>query len=325
MFGILEIAAVLVGFVLLVWAADKFVLGASGIARSLGIPTLVIGLVVVGFGTSAPEMLVGGVAAWNGNTGIAIGNAIGSNITNLALVLGATAVLAPMVVRSAILRREFPVLFILMALTAMLLIDGYLSRVDGYVLLVSMVAFFAWLTWAGMRADSSDPMEQEFEQEIPEDMPLGKSIFWLLTGLVLLLIGAKLIVWGAVEIATFYGVSDLVIGLTVIAIGTSLPELAASIVASRKGEDDIAIGNLIGSNMFNLLGVVGIPAVINPAVVDAPALYRDYPLMILITVLLFFMLRTKNQKAGEVTRLKGLGLLAIYFAYMLLLYFTAIK
>ncbi len=325
MFGILEIAAVLVGFVLLVWAADKFVLGASGVARSLGIPTLIIGLVVVGFGTSAPEMLVGGVAAWNGNTGIAIGNAIGSNITNLALVLGATAVLAPMVVRSTILRREFPVLFILMALTAILLIDGYLSRVDGCILLVSMVAFFAWLTWAGMRADPSDPMEQEFEQEIPEDMPLGKSIFWLLTGLGLLLIGAKLIVWGAVEIATFYGVSDLVIGLTVIAIGTSLPELAASIAASRKGEDDIAIGNLIGSNMFNLLGVIGIPAVINPAVVDAPALYRDYPVMILITVLLFFMLRTKNQKAGEVTRLKGLGLLTIYFAYMLLLYFTAIK
>lgn len=325
MFGILEIAAVIGGFALLVWSADKFVLGASGIARSLGIPTLIIGLVVVGFGTSAPEMLVGAVAAWNGNTGIAIGNAIGSNITNFALVLGITALIAPMVVRSTILRREFPVLFFLMGLTAVLFIDGYLSRNDGYILLVSMVGFFAWLTWAGMKTDPSDPMEQEFEQEIPDHMPLGKSIFWLCTGLVLLLVGAKLIVWGAVEIATFYGVSDLVIGLTVIAIGTSLPELAASIVASRKGEHDIAIGNLIGSNMFNLLGVIGIPAVINPASIDPPALYRDYPVMILITVLLFLMLRRKTKGAGQVTRLKGLGLLTIYIAYMMILYLTAIK
>ena len=325
MFGISEIAAIVVGFALLVWSADKFVLGASGIARSLGIPTLIIGLVVVGFGTSAPEMLVGGVAAWNGNTGLAIGNAIGSNITNLALVLGLTAIIAPMIVRSATLRREFPVLFFLMALVAVLLIDGYLSRTDGYILLASMVGFFAWLTWAGMKSDPTDPMEQEFEQEIPESLPLGKSIFWLLLGLALLLVGAKLIVWGAVEIATFFGISDLVIGLTIVAIGTSLPELAASIVASRKGEDDIAIGNLIGSNMFNLLGVIGIPAVINPATIDPPALYRDYPAMILITVLLFFMLRRKNKEPGEVTRFKGAGLLVIYFAYITLLYFTAIK
>jgi len=320
---IVEIAAVLAGFALLIWGADKFVLGAAGMARTLNVSALIIGLVIVGFGTSAPEMLVAGVAGWEGNTGLAIGNAIGSNITNIALVLGVTALVVPLVVHSNLLKREFPALFIIMGLSLVLMLDGELSRIDGFIFLTGLLLFMGWMIRLGKQSQNQDPMQEEFEEEIPDKLPIGKAIFWLLTGLVVLLVGARLVVWGAVAIAQSFGVSDLIIGLTIVAIGTSLPELATTIVSAKKGEHDIAIGNIIGSNMFNTLGVLGIPAVIHPEVFNSEVLSRDMVMMIALTIALYFMAKGRTGSLGEINRFEGAGLVAAYLGYMGLLYYMS--
>jgi len=325
MTGIYEIAAILAGFGLLIWGADKFVEGAAGLARTLNVSALIIGLVIVGFGTSAPEMLVAGVAGWEGNTGLAIGNALGSNITNIALVLGITALITPLVVQSQLLKRELPVLFLIMAVVLVLFWDRELSFVDGTILLFGLLAFIAWMVHLGKQSQQNnhDPLEDEFEEEIPDKLPIGKAIFWVITGLIVLLVGARLVVWGSVSIAQSMGISDLVIGLTVVAIGTSLPELATTITSARKGEHDIAIGNIIGSNMFNLLGVLGIPAVIHPAIFENEVLMRDMPVMIILTVALFFMARGINGEHGKITRIGGACLVSVYAAYMGLLFYMS--
>lgn len=318
----IETLAILAGFGMLIWGADQFVAGAAGLARTLKVSTLIIGLVIVGFGTSAPEMLVAGVAGWEGNTGLAIGNALGSNITNIALVLGVTALISPLAVHSKLLRREFPVLFIIMAITAVLFIDGELSSLDGFILLAGLFAFIGWMIHLGKQSEEGehDPMEDEFAEELPEKLPVKKAIIWLVVGLITLLIGARLVVWGAVAIAQDFGISDLVIGLTVVAIGTSLPELATTIASARKGEDDIAIGNIIGSNMFNLLGVLGIPAVIHPDTFENSVLTRDFPIMVGLTVALFLMAKTKDNTPGKIGRIGGAGLALAYAVYLFLLY-----
>ncbi len=324
MFALIDIALVVAGFVLLVWGADRFVFGAAGMARTLGVSPLIIGLVIVGFGTSAPEILVGGVAAWAGNTGLAIGNALGSNITNIGLVLGATALVYPLSVHSDVLRREFPVLLLVMSLVVMLFLDGELGRLDGILLLVGMGTFIYWMIHLGKQSRASDPMTVEFEQEIPAFVPLGKAILWLLLGLVVLLVGARLVVMGAVSIAQAMGVSDLVIGLTIVAIGTSLPELAATLMSAHKGEDDLAVGNIIGSNLFNLLGVLGVPAVINPAGFDILVMTRDMPVMIVLTLALYFIARQRRGQDGNgrIGRFKGGILMAGYLGYLGVLYQT---
>jgi len=318
----IETIAILAGFGMLIWGADQFVAGAAGLARTLKVSTLIIGLVIVGFGTSAPEMLVAGVAGWEGNTGLAIGNALGSNITNIALVLGVTALITPLAIQSKLLRREFPVLFIIMGVTVVLFMDGELSRLDGFILLGGMLAFVGWMIHLGKQSQGTehDPMEDEFEEELPEELPVKKAVMWLIIGLVTLLIGARLVVWGAVAIAQSFGVSDLIIGLTVVAIGTSLPELATTIASAKKGEHDIAIGNIIGSNMFNLLGVLGIPAVIHPAIFENAVLTRDIPIMIALTVALYLMARTRDGSPGKIGRIAGAGLALAYIAYLILLY-----
>jgi len=326
MTGIYEIAAIIAGFGLLIWGADKFVEGAAGLARTLKVSALIIGLVIVGFGTSAPEMLVAGVAGWEGNTGLAIGNAIGSNITNIALVLGITALITPLFVQSQLLKRELPVLFIIMAVVLLLFLDGELNFIDGIVLLVGFLAFVLWMVRLGKKSqqeNSNDPLADEFEEEIPNELPIGKAIFWIVVGLVVLLVGARLVVWGSVSIAQAMGISDLVIGLTVVAIGTSLPELATTITSARKGEHDIAIGNIIGSNMFNLLGVLGIPAVIHPAAFESDVLFRDFPLMVFLTVALYFMAKGFRGEAGKISRVEGGCLLSIYFGYIGLLFYMS--
>lgn len=315
---LLNFIAVITGFAILIWGADRFVLGASAMARNLGVPPLIIGLTVVGFGTSAPEMLVSGLAAWNGNPGISIGNAIGSNIANIGLVIGATALVAPISVHSNTLRREFPLLFIFMMLSLMLLIDGYLSFWDGVILLSGVFVMLYWITRIAMRSRITDPMQEEFADEIPSHMPMWKTLLWLLLGLALLLLGSRLVVFGAVEIAHWLGISDLIIGLTIIAIGTSLPELAASIMCILKKEDDIAVGNVVGSNMFNLLGVMGLPGLIAPFKVPAEALSRDFSVMFVLTIALFAMSYGFGGN-GTITRLKGGALLASFFAYLLYL------
>jgi cation:H+ antiporter len=312
--------AVLGGFILLIWGADRFVLGASALARNLGVPPLIIGLTVVGFGTSAPELLVSGMAAWYGNPGIAVGNALGSNIANVALVLGATALFAPIAVHSSTLRREFPILFAVMGFSLLLMVNGYLGRLDGLLLLAGLVFILVWITRLGMKSRPTDPLQTEFEEEIPKKMPTLHAVMWLIFGLFTLLIASRLVVWGASEIARTFGVSDLVIGLTVIAIGTSLPELAASIMSVLKKEDDIAVGNIVGSNMFNLLGVLGLPGLISPFAIPAEAMTRDYIVMFVLTLALFMMSFGLVGQAGRISRTEGGILLGSFFAYLGFLY-----
>lgn len=309
-----QIGAILGGFVVLVWGAERFVMGASVTARNLGVSPLIIGLIIVGFGTSAPELLVSALAAMQGNTGLAIGNAIGSNIANVGLVLGAAAVVAPLSVHSDTVRRELPTLLAIMAFALVLMLDGNLTRFDGAALLVALGALMAWMFVLARRSSQSDPLQAEFAQEIP-GLSLGRALLWLAVGLGALMLGARMVVWGAVGVAQFFGVSDLIIGLTVVAIGTSLPELAASIMSAVKGEHDIAIGNVIGSNMFNLLGVMGIPAVIHPDVFDHAVLTRDFPVMVALTLALFVMAYGFKGR-GKVNRIEGAGLLTAFFGYL---------
>jgi len=315
-------AAIIAGFALLVWGADRFVTGASAMARNLGISPLIIGLTIVGFGTSAPEMLVSAVASYLGNPGLAIGNAIGSNITNIALILGVTAIITPLNVHSDTLRREFPVLMAIMLFALLLASDGVLSRLDGVLLLGGLMVMLYWIVSLGLRSRRSDPMGDEYAGEIPATMSMGRATFWLLLGLGVLLGSSRLLVWGAVNVAHALGVSDLVIGLTVVAIGTSLPELAASVISSLRKEHDIAIGNVIGSNMFNLLAVLGLPAVIRPGPFDPAVLSRDFPVMIGLTVALFAM-AYGFRGPGRINRIEGTILVLAFFAYQVLLYYTS--
>lgn len=316
----LNIAACVLGLGLLVWGADRFVEGAAAIARNLGISPLLIGLTIVALGTSAPEMLVAAFAAFAGNTPLAVGNAVGSNIANIALVLGATAVFLPLAVRGSILAKELPVLMLVSLGTAYLLWDLQLSRGEGVLLLLAQLAFMVVLIV--LSKNTNDPQQQEFEAEIPQGWSTGKSVLWFVIGLGTLLAGSKLLVWGAVAIATFMGVSDLVIGLTIVAIGTSLPELAASIAGARKGEADIAVGNVIGSNVFNLLAVLGVAGVIGPSVFPEAVVTRDLPVMLGLTAVLFilgFGLRGR----GKINRIEGGLLVAVFVAYQAWLFIGA--
>lgn len=314
--------AIVVGFSLLVWGADRFVLGAAATARNFGVPPLIIGLTIVGFGTSAPEVLVSGVAAWNGNPGLSIGNALGSNITNIALVLGVTAIITPLNVHSDTLRREFPILLAIMLFALLIMLDGELSRLDGVLLLGGLCAMIYWLVRLGLQKARSDPMELEFDKEIPGAMSTKVGIAWLVAGLVLLLLSSQVLVWGAVNIAHILGVSDLVIGLTVVAIGTSLPELAASVLSAVKKEHEIAIGNVLGSNMYNLLAVMGLPGVIGAGVFDRAVLVRDFPFMIGLTLALFVTAYGFNGE-GRINRIEGVALFLAFVAYQVFLYYTA--
>ena len=313
--------ALVAGFVFLVWGADRFVAGAAATARNLGVSPLIIGLTIVGFGTSAPEMLVSAVAAWQGNPGLAVGNAIGSNIANIALILGLTALIVPLATNSRLLRRELPLLMVTMLAGLLLLVDGELSRLDGVLLLLGLLALIIWMVRTALAERNGDPLLTEFSAEIPRDMSTSRALFWLGLGLLILLISSRILVWGAVGIAELLGVSDLVIGLTIVALGTSLPELAASILGALKGEPDIAIGNIIGSNLFNLLAVLGIPGLIHPLGIGDDVLFRDYPVMLGLTLALFVM-AYGIRGPGRINRIEGALLLACYFGYQTLLYFS---
>ncbi|SEM76707.1 calcium/sodium antiporter [Nitrosomonas marina] len=306
--------AVAAGLILLAWSADRFVEGAAVTARHFGMPPLLIGMVIVGFGTSAPEMVVSALAASQGNPGIALGNAFGSNITNIALILGLTAIISPITVHSQVLRKELPVLAIVTMLTAAQLWNGHISRIDAGVLLGVFGVLMAWAIRQGLQ-EKTDALGTEIEQKLEShEMPIRRAVFWLVTGLVLLIISSRMLVWGAVAIAQGFGVSDLVIGLTIVAIGTSLPELASSIIAARKGEHDIALGNVIGSNLFNTLAVVGIAGMIHPMSVDPAVLSRDMPVMAALTLSLF-VIGYGPHGHGRINRIEGSLLLACYTGY----------
>jgi len=305
---------VIVGLLLLIWGADRFVHGAAATARNLGVPPLLIGLTIVALATSAPEILVSLVAALRGEPDLAIGNAIGSNIANIGLVLGVVALLRPVELKSATLRREMPALLAVSLLTVSLFLDSYMSRVDGLVLLVGLVIVMIWLTRLGFRSSSSDPLQAEFDAEIPKHMSMRLAIFWLLVGIATLLIGADLLVDGAIEIAIALGVSEVVIGITLVALATSIPELAVSIVSAFRGEYGLAIGNIVGSNIFNLLAVIGVAATIEPAALPPSVLSLHIFVMVAFTLVLFAM-TYEYEGRGQITRFEGLALISAYIAY----------
>ncbi|MGY3925924.1 calcium/sodium antiporter [Aeromonas simiae] len=310
----LPLLAILAGLALLVWSADKFVDGAAATARYAGMPPLLIGMVIIGFGTSAPEMVVSALAASQGNPGLALGNAYGSNITNIALILGLTALLSPIAVASQVVRKEIPVLLGITLLSGALLIDGNLGREDALILLVVFFILMGWSIWQGMRG-RGDALDTEMQDDLDaEGMSLKSALIWLVLGLVLLVGASRLLVWGAVEVAHGLGISDLVIGLTIVAIGTSLPELASSLMAIRKKEHDLALGNVLGSNVFNTLAVVGIAAGIHPLDVEPLVLSRDWSVMMALTLVLLIMCVARKGQ-GRINRLEGGLLLVSFFAY----------
>lgn len=320
---VLAVLAVIGGLALLVWSADRFVDGAATTAKYAGMPPLLIGMVIVGFGTSAPEMVVSALAATDGNPGLALGNAYGSNITNIALILGLVAFISPITVNSQVLRKELPILAAITLLAAWQLWDGQLTRLDAVVLLVVFTGVMTWSVVQGMR-NRGDALSTEMDAELgTRTMPLKHAILWLVLGLVLLIVSSRILVWGAVTIAQSLGVSDLIIGLTIVAIGTSLPELASSLIAIRKNEHDIALGNVLGSNLFNTLAVVGIAASISPMEVDPAVLYRDWALMAALTMAVFIF-GYGFKKQGRINRVEGALLLVTFFAYTGYLLYTTI-
>lgn len=313
-----------VGLALLVWSSDIFIEGAASTAKHLDISPLVIGVVVLGFGTSMPEIVVATLAALDNSPGLAVGNAIGSNIANIALVLGVTALIAPILVKSSILKRELPVLLFISLGAYLLVLDGELTFVDGVILSTTLILVMFWMIKTNKSVDASDPMAQDTQHEL-EDMPeltRNKAYLYLIGGLIILMVSAKMMVSGAVDIAEYFEVPEVIIGLTIIAIGTSLPELAAAISAARKNEADLMIGNIVGSNLFNILAVLAVPALLAPSIIDKDVLYIDMPIMLGLTLLMLLIALPRKGKA-IIYKGKGVLLTAIFIAYLVMLYFRS--
>ena len=312
---------IIAGLGLLVYGADRFVTGAAQISKILGISPLIIGITIVGMATSIPEVLVGSVAAFEGKTHIAVGNAIGSNIANLSLVLGGAASFQPFFIASKTLRREYILMMSAILLAFIVMADLYLGRVDAIVLMVGLALFLWWTVFLARHTKPSDPLAKEINKHIPADDNVGKSVILLIAGLFVLFLGAEVLVNGAIEIAKAYGLSDLIIGLTIIAVGTSLPELAASIMSIIKKEADLAIGNIIGSNIFNMLAVLGIPVIIHPVRFEYDVLTRDFSVMFGLSLLLGFIIFAYK----KFDRICGISLLLIFLGYQTWLITTVVR
>jgi len=308
-------AAIVLGLTFLILSADRFVDAASVIAQRTGLSPLIIGMLIVGIGTSAPEMLVSALAAMQGNPGLALGNAYGSNITNIALILGLTALLSPIPVQSGILRKELPVLCIVTAASIGLLWDGHLGLFDSALLVVALLALMVWLVRTGQ--ESPDSFTEEAEANAQAHLPkMGHTGLMLFLSLAVMMAASQGLIWGAAGLAKAAGVSDLVIGLTVLAFGTSVPELASSLVAARKGQHALALGNVIGSNLFNTLGGVGIAGLISPSVVEPDLLTRDLPVVAALSLSLFVIGMGWRGRMGRINRVEGVILLAVYAGYI---------
>lgn len=321
---LMAILAIVAGLILLAWSADRFIEGAAATAFHLGMPTLLVGILIIGFGTSAPEMIVSAIASGQGNPGLSLGNAYGSNIANIGLILGISALISPMLVHSQLLRQELPLLAAVTLLSAGLLLDSHISRLDAVLLLVVLLAFIGWSILRSRRGNATPDASVGEGEAAVQAMSLRQGIVWTLVGLVILVGSSRLLVWGAVDIAQALGVSDLIIGLTVVAIGTSLPELASSISAIRKNKHDMVLGNVIGSNLYNTLGVVGLAGVITPIHSVADAMTRDWPVMAGLTLaMVIFCIGWRGP--GRVTRLEGGALFVVYLAYTSYLAWTAVS
>ena len=309
---LLPIIALLSGFVLLIWSADEFTENGAKIANIFKVSPLIIGLLIFGFGTSAPEMLVSGLAAMDGNTGLSIGNAVGSNIFNIALVLGISAIIAPIEVHGDILKKEWVFLMLATLVAGLLLWDLRLDAIDGFILLTLLVLFLAYTFKAAKNTQNHE--FDELKQAVDKSQTT-KTWIMLLIGLIVLISSAKLVVWGGIEVAQAFGVSDLIIGLTVVALGTSLPELAVSVASVLKKQYEMVVGNVIGSNLFNSIAVLAIPGLIHPSNVAPEVIERDYPVMLLLTVLLF-VVSYKFGKKHIINRFEGVVLVSVFSLYM---------
>ncbi|SHI06010.1 cation:H+ antiporter [Ferrimonas marina] len=315
---ILNLLLLLLGLGLLVWSADRFVFGAAAVARNLGLPPLIIGLTIVSMGSSAPEAMVAASAALEGKLDTAVGNVIGSNIANITLILGASALLRPLLVSSSTLVKEMPLMLAATILAGYLMHDLELSRWDGIILGAAFVGVMGYLVLSALRAREKDLLMAEVEDEVPTDIPMAKALLWLTVGMVVLPFAADMMVEHAVVIARHFGLSDLVIGLTIIAVGTSLPELAACIAGLLKGEDDLVIGNVVGSNLFNILAVLAIPTLIAPGAIDAAAAGRDFYIMLATSLVpLLVLLLKRNRSFG---RPEGALLVLCFIAYQISLF-----
>lgn len=311
---LMEFTLLVLGIIAITFAADIFVDGASGLARILGISPLLIGLTIVALGTSAPEIFVAITSAYRGNIGLAIGNVLGSNIANIALVLGLCACFKPLIIHSTLLKKEYPILLITTLTAWLLLRDSNLSYLDGVILLLGLIILLAWLIYTGIK-NSNAKIADEYQQGLTFEHKKIKILGKLLLGLILLPVSSEIIVSNASAIANYLQISELVIGLTVIAIGTSLPEIATAIAATIKNEHDLLIGNIIGSNLFNILAVLPFPAFINPSRIIPGNIHRDLIMVFLITIL-FFVFAFGRKGNGKITRTKGGILLTIYACYI---------
>lgn len=314
----LAVIAFVVGLAVLAKSADLFVGGAGRLATRFGMPPFLVGMLVVGFGTSAPELLVSAQAATAGSPEMALGNAFGSNVANIGLILGLTALWAPLAVHSRLVRRELPWLAGATLLVAGLSLDGALSRLDAAVLAAAFAGLVIWMLWQS-RSATADPLVVEAAEAAPEprERP-GRSVLETVAGLLLLLASARLAVWAAVEIATTLGIDELIVGLTVVAVGTSLPELASSLVAARRGAQDLALGNVVGSNLFNTLAVIGLAGALQPIAVPREVLVRDLPVVGAATIALF-LVALGWRRQGRIHRWEGALLIAGYLAYVAVL------
>jgi len=305
---LISVVSLLIGFTLLVWSADAFTDNGAKIARIFNISPLIIGLLIFGFGTSAPEMLVSGLAAYDGHPELSIGNAFGSNIFNIGLVLAVAAIIHPVIVEKNVLKKEWLFLFLSTLVIGFLLIDGFLSFVDGSILLILLLLF---LYYVFNESKKDNNLENEVSEDINKDQSKGKTWLLLIISLVILVSSARLVVWGGTNLALAFGVSDLIIGLTVVALGTSLPELAVAISSALKKQHQMIIGNIIGSNLFNSLGVLAIPGLILPFQIPSEVMSRDYIYMLIFTLLiLIFSLKLRINRFG------GLILLTILASYL---------
>ena len=315
------LGAIIVGLALLIWSADKFVEGAAAMARLLGVSIMIIGITIVGFGTSAPEIVVSIIAVLDNTPDLAIGNALGSNIANIGLILGVTAILVPIPVAARLFKTEYPLLLLATVIMAWSLYDLSLDIVDGFALLGLLILCLMHLIREHRRHPAEYAREMHESEEMVHEMKMPAAIGWLTLGLLVLVGSSKLLVWGASGIASSLGVSDLVIGLTIVALGTSLPELAASITSLKKGTPDLAIGNVIGSNLFNSLAVIGLPALLTNFSIDESARSRDLVVVVALTLLLLLLSRFPGAMPRRITRIKGILLFACFVIYQLYLYY----
>ena len=316
---LISVFTIIVSLSLLAYSADKFVEGASSIAYQFGLSPLLIGLTVVSLGTSAPEILIGVMSAFSGNSALAIGNAIGSNIANIALILGFSSMLMPLPVASTVLRREIPLLLCVVLFSTALLLDLKLTRGDGIAYIGVLLLCLGWLIWQGKK-EPEDVLAAEFDDHVSAPEPMAKLTIITIAALIVLLVSSRALVWGAVEIARAANVSELMIGLSIVAIGTSLPELAATIASIMRREFGLAIGGVVGSNLFNALAVLGVVAIIGPVEVDAMVRNRDAVVHIGLTVCLLIFCVAWRGNGGRINRVEGLALLAVFIGYQWLLF-----